>query len=145
MLFDLPFAQLGWIVLAIVIAGVIHGALGFGFPFIATPLVAIVTDLRMAVITLLLPTLAITTVSIVRTGPILPVIKRFWVIPVFSLAGAVAGTWVFVMAPEIPYMLILALVTLAYLYLDRLGLGSLPLVRRNERPLAPLAGLTGSA
>jgi len=142
MLFDLPFAQLGWIVLAIVIAGVIHGALGFGFPFIATPLVAIVTDLRMAVITLLLPTLAITTVSIVRTGPILPVIKRFWVIPVFSLAGAVAGTWVFVMAPEIPYMLILALVTLAYLYLDRLGLGSLPLVRRNERPLAPLAGLT---
>src|SRR6478609_2736003 len=108
MLFDLPFAQLGWIVLAIVIAGIIHGALGFGFPFIATPLVAIVTDMRTAVIALLLPTLAITAVNIARTGPILPAIKRFWVVPCFSLAGAVVGTWIFVMAPEAPYLLILA-------------------------------------
>jgi uncharacterized membrane protein YfcA len=134
-------ALLAWLLLSVVIASLIHGALGFGFPFIATPLVAIATDMRTAVITLVMPTLAITLVNIVKTGPIVPAVRRFWMIPLFALGGAVIGTWVFIIAPRVPYLLILALVTLAYLNLDRLGLGELPLVRRHERLFAPVAGL----
>ena len=132
---------LAWIFFAVVFASLIHGALGFGFPFVATPLVAIATDMHTAVITLVMPTLAITVVNIAKSGPIIPVIRRFWMMPIFSVAGAVIGTWVFIIAPEVPYLLILALVTLGYLNLDRMGLGELPLVRRHERLVAPLAGL----
>src|SRR5438046_593607 len=128
----------GWIVFAVVLAGLIHGALGFGFPFVATPLIAMATDMHTAVVTLVMPTFAITLVNIAKSGPIVPVLGRFWIIPLFALAGAVLGTSLFIIAPGIPYLLILALVTLAYLNLDRLGLGELPLVRRHERLFAPL-------
>ncbi len=134
-------ALLAWLLFTVVVASLIHGALGFGFPFIATPLVALVTDMRTAVITLVMPTIAITLVNIVKTGPLVPALRRFWMVPLFSVLGAVIGTWVFIIAPGVPYLLILALVTLAYLNLDRLGLGELPLVRRHERLFAPVAGL----
>jgi len=35
---------LAWLLFAVIVASLIHGALGFGFPFVATPLVAIATD-----------------------------------------------------------------------------------------------------
>ena len=41
-----------WIVLAVSLAGLIQGTLGFGFPFLATPMVAMVADMRTAVITI---------------------------------------------------------------------------------------------
>jgi hypothetical protein len=132
---------LAWLLFAVVFASLIHGALGFGFPFVATPLMAIATDMHTAVVTLVMPTLAITVVNIAKSGPIVPVLRRFGTMPFFSLVGAVIGTWVFIIAPGVPYVLILALVTLAYLNLDRLGLGELPLVHRHERLFAPLAGL----
>lgn len=132
---------LAWIFFAVAFASLIHGALGFGFPFVATPLVALATDMHTAVVTLVIPTLAITVVNIVKSGPLLPAIQRFWIIPLFALAGAVIGTWVFVIAPKVPYLLILALVTFGYLNLDRIGLGELPLVQRHERLFAPFAGL----
>ena len=69
---SLPPLVLAWLLFAVVVAGLIHGALGFGFPFVATPLMAIVTDMRTAVVTLVLPTLAMTVVNIVTAGSILP-------------------------------------------------------------------------
>jgi uncharacterized membrane protein YfcA len=56
--------------------------------------------------------------------------------------GSAAGTWVFVSAPDAPYTLVLALLTLIYLNLDRLGRSEWPLVRRHERVFAPLSGVT---
>src|SRR5262249_11950097 len=53
----------------------------------------------------------------------------------------VAGTWLFVSAPGLPYLLVLALLTLVYLNLDRLGRASWPVVLRHERRFASLAGL----
>jgi uncharacterized membrane protein YfcA len=47
-----------------------------------------------------------------------------------------------VSAPDAPYTLVLALLTLFYLNLDRLGRAEWPLVRRHERAFAPLAGIT---
>jgi len=136
---------LAWLAFAIVLAGVIHGALGFGFPFVATPLVALATDVHTAVVLLAMPTLAITVVNIAMSGPLLPALRRFWVIPLCALVGSVIGTWIFIVAPGVPYLLILALITLAYINLDRLGLGELPVVRRHERLFGPLAGLLAGA
>ena len=130
-----------WLVVAVLLAGFIQGALGFGFPFIATPMVAMVVDMRTAIITILLPTLATVVITLVTSGPLGPVLKRFWMMPVYATLGALAGTWLFVAAPDAPYQLLLALIIIVYLNLDRIARGNWPLIRRHERAFGPLAGV----
>ena len=140
MIESLPLAVILWLVLAVVLAGFIQGALGFGFPFIATPVVAMAVDMRTAVIIVLVPTLATVVVTLVTSGPLGPVMKRFWMMPVYATAGALAGTWLFVAAPDAPYQLLLALVIVVYLNLDRITRGEWPLIKRHERAFGPLVG-----
>ena len=129
-----------WIAAAVLLAGFIQGALGFGFPLIATPMVAAAADMRTAVITVLIPTLATTIVTLFSCGPLGPVLVRFWMMPIYAILGALAGTWLFVSAPDAPYQLLLALIIIVYLNLDRLARGNWPLIRRHERAFGPLAG-----
>jgi len=133
-------ALFAWMAGVVLVAGLSQGALGFGFPFIATPLIAMVTDIRAAIIAVLLPTLATVTVALLTSGPLRPMLRRFWMMPLYAFAGSAFGTWMFVSAPQVPYSLLLALLTLAYLNLDRLGHNDWPLVRRHERRFAPLPG-----
>lgn len=141
MLESLSLALLAWVAGVILIAGLLQGALGFGFPFVATPLIALVTDMRTAVVAVLLPTLATICVALFSSGPLTATLARFWAMPLYAMVGAAAGTWVFVSAPEAPYTLVLALLTLFYLSLDYLGRADWPVVRRHERAFAPLSGL----
>jgi uncharacterized protein len=137
---SLPVAVIAWFTLAILLSGLIQGALGFGFPFIATPMVAMVVDMRTAIVTVLLPTLASVVMTLVTSGPLKATLKRFWLMPVYATAGALAGTLVFVAAPAAPYQLLLAVVIIVYLNLDRLARGEWPLVKRHEKAFAPVAG-----
>ena len=136
----LPPLLLVWIVGAIALAGLVHGALGVGFPFVATPLIAMVRDMRTAVYAVLVPTLVTVVVNIVMTGSLRSVLARFWMMPLYAILGSFAGTTLFVLAPRIPYAPLLAVMIIVYLNLDRLGLGELPAVRRHERAFAPLSG-----
>ena len=135
-----PVAVIVWLTLAVLLSGFIQGALGFGFPFIATPMVAMVADMRTAVITVLLPTLATVAITLITSGPLRVTLKRFWLMPVYATAGALAGTWIFVAAPDAPYQLLLALIIIVYLNLDRISRGEWRLVKRHEKAFAPLAG-----
>jgi len=139
---SLSLVLLLWLACVILVAGFLQGALGFGFPFVATPLIAMVTDIRTAIIIVLLPTVATICVALFSSGPLRATLARFWMMPLYMILGAGAGTWVFVSAPDAPYTLVLALLTLFYLNLDRLGRTEWPLVRRHERAFAPLAGVT---
>jgi len=141
MLESLSPLLLAWVVCVILIAGLLQGALGFGFPFVATPLIALVSDMRTAIILVLLPTLATICVALFTSGPLRATLARFWMMPLYMIVGSAAGTWVFVSAPEAPYTLVLALLTLFYLSLDRLGRTEWAVVKRNERAFAPLSGL----
>jgi hypothetical protein len=138
----LSLPMLLWLAGVILLAGFLQGALGFGFPFVATPLIAMVSDMRTAIVIVLLPTVATILVALFPSGPLRATLERFWTMPPCMILGAAAGTWVFVAAPEAPYTLVLALLTLLYLNLDRLGLAQWPVMRRHERAFAPLAGLT---
>lgn len=131
-----------YLMLVVLAAGLIQGALGFGFPFVATPLIAMVSDMRTAIIAVLLPTVACVLVALFASGPLRGTLARFWMMPLYAIAGAIVGTSVFVLAPNFPYALLLALITLFYLNLDRLGLGASPMVRQHERRFGLLAGLT---
>ena len=138
----LAVGLLAWVACVVLIAGLLQGALGFGFPFVATPLIALMSDMRTAVVLVLLPTLATICVALFTSGPLRATLARFWMMPLYMILGSAAGTWVFVSAPDAPYTLVLALLTLFYLSLDRLGRAEWAVVKRNERAFAPLSGLT---
>ena len=133
-------AVLAWIVAVIALAGLVQGALGLGFPIVATPLIAFVSDIRTAVIDVLLPYVATVLVSVLRGGPLKPTLKRFGMMPVYDFIGAAVGTRLFVEYPGFPFALLLAAMLLVYLNLDRLGRTDWPVMRRHERAFAVLFG-----
>jgi uncharacterized membrane protein YfcA len=117
----LSFYILGWVALVLAFAGMVQGALGVGFPMLATPMIAAVTDMRTAVILVLLPCVATTTTNVVMSGRVWPTLQRYWFMPLCMLAGAALGARLFVAYPSFPYALLLAGVIMLYLYLDHLG------------------------
>ena len=125
---------LAYVALVCVLSGFVHGALGFGFPLVATPLVALVIDMRFA-ITLLAPvTLALVVISALRGGSLRDLVRRYWFMPVGIAAGAWLGTKVLLAAPPEPFLLVLALVLVLYLNLDRVGRGQSATVQRLRAP-----------
>lgn len=114
---------LAFIAVACLLSGFAHGALGFGFPLVATPLVALVIDIKSAIAILAPLTLVLTVISSFRGGPLMDVVRRFWFVPLATAAGAWLGTRVLIATSPEPFVLILALVILLYLNLDRLGRG----------------------
>jgi uncharacterized membrane protein YfcA len=137
---SLPLALLAWVVCAIVLAGLVQGAIGFGFPFVATPLIAMTADMRTAVIMVVLPTLVLNFINLASSGPLRPALRRFWMMPLYAIVGAFAGTWLFVTVPDAPYALFLALITFVYLAFDHLSHSAWPRVVRHERAFGVLAG-----
>ena len=127
----LPIAVVIWIALVLAFSGVVQGALGLGFPMVATPLIAAVSDMRTAVILVLIPCVAATVVNVILSGQFLPTLKKFWFMPLCMIAGAFIGARLFVAFPAFPYAMLLAGVILAYLYLDRMGHAEWAPVRRH--------------
>lgn len=123
---------IAWIVAVILISGVVQGALGLGFPTVATPLIALVTDIRTAVILVLLPCLGTIVAGLVRSGGLKEALAAFWMMPVCMLVGAVIGTRLFIAYPEFPYTLLLGVLIIVYLNLDRIAGSEWRLVREHK-------------
>jgi uncharacterized membrane protein YfcA len=128
-----PWA-LGFVVLVCLAAGFAHGAIGFGFPVVATPLVALVIDIRSAIALLAPVTLVLVLLSVVRGGSLLELLRRFWYLPLVIALGSWLGTKLLLTAPPEPFLLVLAAVILLYLNLDRLGLGGSSAVKNLPLP-----------
>src|SRR5918998_2619999 len=101
-------ALIAWIVVVMLLSGVVQGALGLGFPTIATPLIALVADIRTAVVMVLLPCIVTVLVSTVRSGFLRQALAEFWMMPLYMLLGAAVGTRLFIAFPQFPYSLLLA-------------------------------------
>lgn len=127
---ELGLAVIAFLVFACVAAGFAHGAIGFGFPIVATPLVALVIDIKSAIALLAPVTLALTVISALRGVALASIVREFWFVPVATALGAWVGTRILIAAPPEPFVLVLALVILLYLNLDRLGRGRSELVQR---------------
>jgi uncharacterized membrane protein YfcA len=121
-------------------ASFVHGLLGIGFPLLATPLIALFTDVRTAMLLLLVPTMTINIASMIRGGRWGESIGRYWPLAVFVALGSIAGTYLLVLAPQIPYKLLMAAVLLVYLNVHRMG-GRLPWINRWPRVFMVLFGL----
>ncbi len=97
-----------------------HGALGFGFPLMSTPLLVLLMDMRTAILLTLLPTVAINLVSILGERHWREALRAFWPIPLFTIVGSFTGTQVLLSVDPEAFRLLLAAVLVAYLLSDRL-------------------------
>lgn len=103
-------------VLAVSLGGLVHGALGVGFPLVVTPLIALVTDVKTAILLTLIPTLTVNVLSILHGGHWSESLGRYWPVALFTLIGSVAGTALLIISDPAPFKLVLAAVILMYLY-----------------------------
>jgi len=140
---DLSIWLLAYIAIVIAISGWVQGALGLGFPMIATPLIAAVTTMQTAVIVVLIPCIASVLANILRSPGFFKVLRRFWWMPLVAMPGAAIGAHLFVAYPDFPYALLLAGVILFYLNLDRLGFTQWVLMRSHEKKFGFLCGFLG--
>lgn len=103
-----------------VVAGLVHGTIGFGFPVISTPLVALLIDVRTAVLVTVVPNIAVNVISILRGGNWRESIGRHWPVAGAVMAGTLVGTRLLLVAPPEPLKVLLAAMILAYLQQERL-------------------------
>lgn len=128
-----PFLIIGF-------AALVHGAVGIGFPLIATPLLAMVTDVQTAVVILVIPTVTLNLLNILQGGKWRESIARYWPLAVYGMAGSLLGTLVLVrISPEL-FRPLLAAVLIFYLNAGRLGI-RLAWIRRNPGTAMAIFGL----
>src|SRR6185369_10927532 len=85
---ELGPAVIAFVVLACLLAGFGHGALGFGFPIVATPLVALAIDIRSAIALLAPITLVLTVISALRGVALSSIVREFRSLPLATALGA---------------------------------------------------------
>ena len=104
-------------------AGLVHGAIGLGFPLIATPLVALMTDVRIAILLLLLPTAVINIANVLKGRHWKESLGRYWPLAVYGAVGSVIGTRMLIVLDPEPFRLVMAVMLIVYLNAERLGIG----------------------
>jgi uncharacterized membrane protein YfcA len=108
------------VIAIIVIAGLAHGTLGFGFPLISTPLVALLVDIKTAVLVTVLPNVAVNMISILRGGNWRESIGKYWSLALWVVGGTLIGSRLLLTVPHEPLQIVLALMIVAFLLQDRL-------------------------
>ena len=101
-------------------AGLVHGTLGLGFPMMATPLLAMMTDVRSAILITLLPTIAVNIVSILKGGRWRESIGKYWPLAIYVCVGSMLGTVLLIVTDPAAFKLLLAAIILLYLNIERL-------------------------
>src|SRR4030095_11325558 len=99
-------------------AGLVKGAIGFGFPSLATPLLSLVTDVKTAVVVLILPHIVMDGIQFLRRGAPLATVRRFGALLVSGAAGVMVGTRVLTMLSPRAAMFILGVFVVAFVTLS---------------------------
>src|SRR3954468_20406189 len=131
-------------ILAIIVIGALaHGAIGFGFPIISTPLVALLIDVKTAVMVTVIPNVAVNLVSIARGGRWRESIGPHWPVAVCVVAGTLIGTRLLIAAPPEPLRLVRGAMILVYLQQERLRRLDWSFILRSPRAAGIGFGLVG--
>ena len=124
----------------VLLAAFIKGAIGFGFPTLGTPLLALFVDAKTAVVTLILPNIVMDGVQALRRGGLGPTVRRMAALMAAGTVGTVLGTRLLVLLSPRAVTLILGAFVLLFAALNLTR--SLPRVPEAwERWLSPLVGL----
>jgi len=133
-----------WILVAVafMVAAYVKGATAMGFPLIATPMVALLVDIRTAYVLLLAPNILMDVFQIARGGPPWRLWRRLGMVLAAIVPGVFLGTAVLLAVPERAVYVALAGMILLFLSTRRLG-ASLRVPARLEPGLGAAVGLLG--
>ena len=112
----LSWATLLPVIPVMIFAGLVHGALGLGFPMVATPLIALFVDVRVAIVITLLPTAVVNLASITVHNNFQSVISRYTPLALATMVGSLIGSAVLAITGAEIFRLLLALLILVFLW-----------------------------
>lgn len=128
------------VAVAILLAAFVKGAIAFGFPTIATPLLALVVDVKTAVGITILPNIVMDVIQVARRRGFVATIRRWAVLLAFGMVGTVAGTRLLVVMPARRATLVLGCFVLLFVVLNSARF-TLRVPATWERWLGPPVGL----
>jgi uncharacterized protein len=137
MSFDSDYVVVG---VALLLASFVKGATGLGFPLIATPMIALLLDIRTAVAILILPNLFMDSAQVIRDGFPFEIIRRFKALIAPTIVGVFLGTMVLVKTPLWALNFCLGVMVLAFVVSNLLKFDFTVSVQR-EQFLSPIIGL----
>ncbi len=105
----------------VLFAGFVHGVIGFGFPLVAMPLLALLIDYKAAVLFTLVPILFLNVSGALAGAGGARSFLRFWFMPIVMVAGVYVGTHALIRMHPAPFILVLVAAILLFLNLERLG------------------------
>jgi uncharacterized membrane protein YfcA len=124
---------------ATLLSALVKGAIGFGFPTLATPLLALFVDPRTAVVVLILPNIAMDGSQATRHGGLGATVGRMLPVVVPGALGTVLGTRLLTVLSARTVTLILGAVIMSFVALSLAG--SFPRVPpHRERWVSPAVG-----
>ncbi|MBI4588657.1 MAG: sulfite exporter TauE/SafE family protein [Candidatus Rokubacteria bacterium] len=130
----------GLSLLAVLLASYIKGVIGFGFPTISTPFLALFVDFRIAIVVLILPNLVMDGIQVLRKPGLGDTLRRHVVLYLCGVGGTFLGTRLLVSFSSEKLLLILGGFVLVFVAVNvsRLRLHVAPAL---ERYLSPPIGL----
>ncbi|HEV8616499.1 MAG TPA: sulfite exporter TauE/SafE family protein [Methylomirabilota bacterium] len=132
--------------LAIVAASFVKGVVAFGFPLVATPLLALALDVKTAVAVSIVPNIVMDSVQAVRGGGTWSTVRRLAVLLVFGIMGMFVGTRLLAVLPPRVATMSLGMFVLIFVTLSVTGV-TLRVPLACERWLSPpigfIAGILG--
>lgn len=126
----------------LLLAAYVKGTTGMGFPVIATPTVALLLDIRMAVTILIIPNLVMDLTQVFRGEFPHAILRRFSGMFLSTVIGVFLGTMVLVNLPLWILNLTLGLIVLAFVAANFFR-PEFHIPPYRERKLSPLMGLIG--
>ncbi len=81
-----------WGAAVVLVAAFVKGAIGFGFPTLATPLLALFIDVKTAVVVLIVPNIVMDGIQFARQGARPATMRRLALLLAFGAVGTVVGT-----------------------------------------------------
>ena len=112
----LSWATLLPVIPVMIFAGLVHGALGLGFPMVATPLIALFVDVRVAIVITLLPTAVVNLASVAVNHNFQSVVSRYTPLALATMVGSLIGSAVLAITGADIFRLLLALLILVFLW-----------------------------
>lgn len=103
-------------------AATVHGSIGFGFPMISTPLLALFTDVQTAILLTLIPNFLVNIVSITAEGNFFGAVRKYWLFASLVMLANGLGALLLVVFNAEVFKLLLALAIFLYLLGDSIKL-----------------------
>jgi uncharacterized membrane protein YfcA len=127
-------------ILGILLASFIKGAIGFGFPAVSTPILALFMDVKRAVAILIVPNLVMDGIQTLRRPGLLQTLRRHAVLYGCGIVGTFLGTQLLTMVSGQVALLILGAFVIAFVAVNASRF-TLRVEPRWEQVLSPPVGL----